>query len=248
LGFHTQHVHTMTGTRESLGAMIGEIIGKQIILRRILQTMFPLLLRLPRRNNIKEQSKWCEVDEGTLHNWHKRDLGLEDFNRRLIDGHGSGEYVVHVKRLKRCVQLLSVEYLREDGSIQAHKLYFCTDTEKDWQWILERYGIRFQIEFLFRDAKQFLGLAHCQSTHETKIENHINLALSTVSVAKAAHRLPIPKDQKGPFSMAQLKAYYHNLALFEQFSVAVGLNPTETKNNPKIKQLLLSTTYVSLAA
>lgn len=74
--------------------MIGEIIGENTILRRILQTMFPLLLTLPRRNNIKEQSKWCEVDEGTLHNWHKRDLGLEDFNRRLIDGHGSGEYVV----------------------------------------------------------------------------------------------------------------------------------------------------------
>jgi hypothetical protein len=62
---------------------------------------------------------------------------------------------------------------------------------------LERYGIRFQIEFLFRDAKQFLGLAYCQSTHETKIENHVNLALSTVSVAKAAYWLPIPKDQMG---------------------------------------------------
>jgi len=46
------------------------------------------------------------------------------------------------------------------------------------------YVYDFQIEFLFRDAKQHLGLTHCQSTDKTQFENPINLALSTVSVAK----------------------------------------------------------------
>jgi hypothetical protein len=58
------------------------------------------------------------------------------------------------------------------------KVYFCD---------LERYALRFQIEFIFRDAKQFTGLTHRQSTNKTKLENHFNLALSAVSVAKAAH-------------------------------------------------------------
>ncbi|MCB9305940.1 MAG: hypothetical protein H6565_05045 [Lewinellaceae bacterium] len=113
---------------------------------------------------------------------------------------------------------------------------------------MEHYQCRFQIEFLFRDAKQFTGLTHCQSTNQTKIENHVNLALSAVSVAKAAHWLPLPKDQRGPFSMAELKNYYYNLALVERFSVALGLNPTETKNNPKIKELLFSSSYAAIAA
>ena len=34
--------------------------------------------------------------------------------------------------------------------------------------ILTFYQLRFQIEFLFRDAKQFTGLTHCQARDEAK--------------------------------------------------------------------------------
>lgn len=409
----------MIGNRDSLGAMIGDLAGRGAIRRRILQTLFPLLLTLPRRANFKQMARWSKRNEGTIHNWFKSDLELIDFQRSLIDKHGSGTYcvlfdpsylpksgkrtpglgrywsgqagavkrglelgalavgdvghhtafhlsacmtpsaeelkakdktlmshyvslvaerqadILHfggfvaadgyfgvstfvnpvtqmgigvisclksnsalhyappsqsnkkgrgrprvkgekvnwskvdetalplvteaqdkrvrsgrvwVKCLRRVVRLVSVEYLRPDGSVQCHKLYFCTDVDKNWEWVLERYGLRFQIEFLFRDAKQFTGLAHCQSTNKTKIENHVNIALGAVSVAKAAHWLPQAEGQRGPFSMAELKTYYHNLALLERFSVALGLNPTEIKNNPKIKELLFSTSYEAIAA
>lgn len=74
--------------------MIGDLVETGAVRRRILQSLFPLLLTLPRRNNFKQQSKWCEWGETTLHNWHKRDLGLTEFNRELIERHGSGEYMV----------------------------------------------------------------------------------------------------------------------------------------------------------
>lgn len=179
---------------------------------------------------------WSDLDEARL------PLLYQDQEKKVRTGK------VWVKCLGRIVKLVSVEYLRADGSVQCRKLYFCTDTEKDWAWILERYALRFQIEFIFRDAKQFTGLTHCQSTDKTKLENHFNLALGAVSVAKAAHWLPIDKEQRGPFSMAELKTYYHNLALVERFSIALNLNPTEIKNNPKIKQLLFSSSYADLAA
>jgi hypothetical protein len=50
------------------------------------------------------------------------------------------------------------------------------------------------------------------------------------------------------YTMAEIKTYYHNLALLERFSVALNLNPTEIKNNPKIKELLFSTSYATIAA
>lgn len=409
----------MTGTRDSLVAKVGEIVKTGAVRRRILQTIFPMLLTFAYRSNFKQLSKWSTYNEGTLHNWFKKDLALVSFNRELIDRHGSGAYIVifdpsylpksgkrtpglgrywsgqagavkrglelggfavgdvghhtafhlgafltpsagelkqqgktlmahyvglvaqnksdilhfggdlvcdgyfgvstfvnpvakmglaltsclksnaalyyppaplegkkgkgrprvkgakvhwggvddallpllyqdgekrvragelYVKCLGRVVLLAAVEYLREDGSMQCRKLYFTTDTRRSWQWVLESYGLRFQIEFLFRDAKQFTGLTHCQSTDKTKIENHLNLALCAVSVAKAAHWLPVPKEERGAFSMAELKTYYHNLALVERFSIALGLNPTETKNNPKIKELLFSSSYDAMAA
>lgn len=164
------------------------------------------------------------------------------------DGQRVHSGLVWVKCLGRVVRLVAVEYLKEDGSVRCRKLYFCTDTDKTWEWILEMYALRFQIEFLFRDAKQFTGLTHCQSTDKVKIENHINLSLATVSMAKAAHWLPIDKEQRGAFSMAELKTYYHNLDLVERFSAALNLDPTEIKNNPKIKQLLFSASYAAWAA
>ena len=180
--------------------------------------------------------KWGAVDEARL------PVVYQDQEKRVRSA------PVWVKCLGRIVRLVAVDYLRADGSLQARKLYFCTDQAKEWDWILERYGIRFQIEFLFRDAKQFLGIAHCQSTNPVKMENHANLALTALSLAKATHWLPIPKHDRGPFSMAELKMYYHNLAMIERFSCALGLDPTHTKNNPKIRELLFSTCYAQWAA
>lgn len=122
---------------------------------------------------------------------------------------------VWAKCLKRSTRLISVEYLRSDSQAQSHKLYFCTDIKKDWTWTLERYALRFQIEFIFRDTKQFAGLTHWRSTDKTKLENHFDLALGVVSVAKTAQWLSLDKEQRGSFSMAKLKACYHNLALVE---------------------------------
>lgn len=156
--------------------------------------------------------------------------------------------LVYVKCLKRTVLLVAVDYLREDGSLLTRKLYFCTDTTCTTEWVLERYHGRFWIEFNFRDGKQYTGLTHCQSTDTDKIENHINLSLTTVSAAKAAHWLPLAENERGAFSMAELKSYYYNLALVERFSEALGLDPTLTKNNPNIKRLLFSPTHVEIAA
>jgi hypothetical protein len=71
---------------------------------------------------------------------------------------------------------------------------------------------------------------------------------ASVLATPAAHWLLMDKEQRGPFSMVELKTYYHNLMLVERFSIALNLNPTEIENNPKIKELLFSNTYVQMAA
>jgi hypothetical protein len=84
---------------------------------------------------------------------------------------------------------------------------------------------------------------HCQSTNEAKLLNHINVSLTTVSVAKATHW-----EEGKPFSMNEIKNYYHNLKMVELFSQALDLDPIAIKNNPKIKTLLFSMNYEVMAA
>jgi Transposase DDE domain len=151
--------------------------------------------------------------------------------------------LVYVKCLRMTVLLVAVDYLKEDGTLQTRKLYFSNRTDKDFTFILKHYQCRYQIEYLFRDAKQFTGLMHCQSTNETKLVNHLNVSLTAVSVAKATHW-----KEDEPFSMNEIKNYYHNLKMVELFSEALDLDANTIKNNPKIKSLLFSMNYDVMAA
>jgi hypothetical protein len=49
--------------------------------------------------------------------------------------------------------------------------------------VLESYGARFQLAFLFRDAKQHTGLDHCQARDPEKLHFHWNVALTSVNLA-----------------------------------------------------------------
>ncbi|MBK8194360.1 MAG: hypothetical protein IPK76_14540 [Lewinellaceae bacterium] len=97
---------------------------------------------------------------------------------------------------------------------------------KDWTWILERYALRFQIELFHLPRCQTICRTNSLPKHrQNKLENHFNLALGAVSVAKAAHWLPIDKEQQALSLWQNKKTYYHNLALVERFSIALNLNP-----------------------
>ncbi len=64
-----------------------------------------------------------------------------------------------------------------------HVLLACTDLDLGAFTIVEYYRLRFKIEFLFRDAKQFTGLTHCQARSKEKIDFHFNLSLAAVNMA-----------------------------------------------------------------
>ena len=64
-----------------------------------------------------------------------------------------------------------------------HVLLACTDLELGALKIIDYYRLRFKIEFLFRDAKQFTGLTHCQARSKEKIHFHFNFSLAAINMA-----------------------------------------------------------------
>lgn len=60
-----------------------------------------------------------------------------------------------------------------------------TDIYQNARQIVQYYQLRFQIEFLFRDAKQFACLNHCQARDEQKLDFHFNMSLTAINLAKA---------------------------------------------------------------
>ena len=61
-------------------------------------------------------------------------------------------------------------------------LLFSTDLTQDAQQIIKYYQLRFQIEFIFRDAKQFMGLTHCQARDEDKMDFHFNMCFTALNL------------------------------------------------------------------
>ena len=126
-------------------------------------------------------------------------LCYEDDGTRVYEG------IVYSKSLKRKIKLAYVE--QNSG---AYAVLFSTDLDLDGQTIYLYYKSRYQIEFLFRDAKQFSGLTHCQARNENKMHFHFNASLTTVSIAKATYFLKDRKAKSESFSMSDVKTMHLN--------------------------------------
>ena len=114
----------------------------------------------------------------------------------------------------------------------AQKLYFSTDLKMDGIKIVSYYRSRFQIEFLYRDAKQHCGLEDWQARSKYKLNFHFNAALTTVNIAKL-HRLDTRKSNAQAFSMADFKTLCHNKLLLDRFISVFAINPNSAKNQQK---------------
>ena len=71
---------------------------------------------------------------------------------------------------------------------------------------MDDYRLRFQLEFNFRDAKQYWGLEDFMVVKRTPVYNSANLALLMVNLSQALIR-PL-RAQCPAFSVNDLKAWY----------------------------------------
>jgi hypothetical protein len=142
--------------------------------------------------------------------------------------------VVYSALLKRKVLAAFIYY--KDEKTEGYKtdkkgkvkpeIILATDIELKPKVMCRYYGLRFQVEFLIRDAKSYCGLDHCQARSEQKLHNHFNLALTAVSVAKAAYYLSLPKKEREGFSMADIKMKYMNELLTKRIFHNLDLDPS----------------------
>jgi hypothetical protein len=146
--------------------------------------------------------------------------------------------VVHAVSLNRLVRVVFVDF-KKDGKITSSKIYFSTDFEMEAADILEMYQTRFQIEFVYRDAKQYTSLTSCQARSKEKLDFHFNMSLTAVNVAKIVHWYSIPIETRKSFSLSDIKTVNHNTLLLERFIAMFGIKPNALKKNQNVKELLL---------
>jgi hypothetical protein len=86
----------------------------------------------------------------------------------------------------------------------AHVILFSSDVDLAYGLLVDYYRLRFQIEFNFRDAKQYWGLEDFMNVTPTGVTNAANLSLFMVNVA---YRLRADVHARDPdYSVLDLKA------------------------------------------
>lgn len=158
-----------------------------------------------------------------------------------VDLYTAVVFHVSLKRTIRLVYLLN----RRNPKNPRFVALFSTDIDQDPTDIYRLYTLRFQIEFLFRDAKQFTGLADCQARNSVKLEFHFNASFTALNLAKVEALQRYPGNRGVVFSMASMKRCALNEHLLNIFISNLDLSPSLIKSHPNYEKLR---NYGTLAA
>ena len=143
--------------------------------------------------------------------------------------------------LGRRIQLVCLVRI-VDGK-ERYILLFSTDVTLSTRHILDYYRARFQIEFIFRDARPYTGMVDSQSRNLDAIDAQVNGSLTALNLAKVAIRQELSVEGESTpevvsVSIASFKRKALNEHLLDLFIAMFGLDPTLIKLTPNYRKLL----------
>ena len=97
---------------------------------------------------------------------------------------------------------------------QAHVILFSSDLVVSWDKLIDYYCLRFQLEFNFRDAKQYWGLEDFMNTSPSAVTNAANLSLFMVNLVERI--LQDVRHHQPECSVLDLKAHCRGAKYVEE--------------------------------
>ncbi len=152
--------------------------------------------------------------------------------------------VVWSVSLKRAVRVVIVVNSKDQAK-PRYAVLCSTDTELSAADIFRFYKARFQIEFLFRDAKQFAGFSDCQARDKEALHFHFNASVALVNLARIMAQEEQNTDERLVFSMSSIKQRFFNEHLLNLIISKLALDQTAVKSHPQFEYLR---NYAAIAA
>jgi hypothetical protein len=87
------------------------------------------------------------------------------------------------KKFSGYLNVVIVVKINLETGARAHVVLFSSDLTLAYDRLIDYYQLRFQIEFNFRDAKQFWGLEDFMNIKQTPVTNAVNLSLFMVNLS-----------------------------------------------------------------
>lgn len=90
---------------------------------------------------------------------------------------------VRTKHIGQFINVVIIRCFHKKSKKTAFVLLFSTDLKLEGMTLVDYYSLRFQIEFNFRDAKQYFGLSDFKNTQPKQIKNAVGLAFFMVNLS-----------------------------------------------------------------
>lgn len=116
-----------------------------------------------------------------------------------------------------------------DGEEQV--ILASTDTNQHAEKVVRYYRLRYQIEFVIRDAKQHAGLTHCQARSQEKLDFHLNMSIAAVNMLRLL-------AQKAECSLRTYRREAYNRLLIRQLFSKLGLSAEYDRTDPRIQSVV----------
>ena len=141
------------------------------------------------------------------HKVHYDHLPVQYLKETTVEGHIETRLYQMQVLHKEFAQPLNVVLLAKTNlrtQARAHVILFSSDLDLAYASLVDYYGLRFQIEFNFRDAKQYWGLEDFMHVTPAGVTNAANLSLFMVNVAYCLRKTLHPCEPD--YSVLDLKA------------------------------------------
>ena len=142
---------------------------------------------------------------------------------------------VNNPHFERTLQVVFIVWTSTTSTRTA--LLFSTDTDFSAKEIYDAYRSRFQIKFLFRDARQFTGLRDCQSCKKERLDFHFNASMTALNLLKLEDRRSHTERNDHVISIQSWKARKLNEYGLERIISMLGLELSCIKSKPEYQEL-----------
>jgi putative transposase len=150
------------------------------------------------------------------------------------DGKNRTAYYRFIARHKKFADPLNVVVIfKTDLKTKktAKVILFCTDLELSCEKIVDYYRLRFQIEFNFRDAKQYFGLEDFMVLSEQSVCNAVHFSFFCANISQVLMK------KTGEQSIIDLKLRYHGRYYATQILKIVSKLGSSIKKDELLDQI-----------
>ena len=146
-----------------------------------------------------------------------------------------GVWTKRMPYLLNAVIIIKIDQITQKTS---RVILFSTDLGLEAEKILKFYSLRFQIEFNFRDAKQYFGLADFKNIKQQQVNNAVGLALFMDNISMVLIEQAKQEWKEEKVSIQDLKACFRAQKYLEDILNTLEIPLEDILNQPKIQQVL----------